>query len=242
MTVQQLPALEQHVETNVDSAANSRRLQFEQFEKRLVMSAQAVAPDIAQLLPELEQASPMATGQDVVIQTNDAIANPTLANAAAEAAQIAAEYGFDGSGQTVVVIDTGIAYDHAAFGNGFGEGNQVVGGYDFAENDANPYDDGPAGYHGTHVAGIIGSQDSVNTGVSSGVDLVALRVFDDRGVGDLELVEDALQFVIDNLDTYRNPITTVNLSLGTGTDPETTPNFGILEDEFAQAGSRRHFY
>ena len=216
------------------SAANSRRLQFEQFEKRLVMSAQAIAPDIAQLLPELTQASPMELGQDVVIQTNDLIANPSLENAAAEAAQIAAEYGFDGTGQTVAVIDTGIAFDHAAFGDGFGEGNQVVGGYDFAENDANPYDDGPAGFHGTHVAGIIGSQDSENLGVSSGVDLVALRVFNDNGVGELELVEKALQFVIDNKDSYRNPITTVNLSLGTGWDEATTPNWGILEDEFAQ--------
>ena len=216
------------------SSANTRRLQFEQFEKRLVMSAQAIAPDIAQLLPELEQVSPAATGQDVVIQTNDAIDNLTLQNAAGEAAQIAAEYGFDGSGQTVAVIDTGIAYDHAAFGGGFGEGSQVVGGYDFAENDSNPYDDGPAGFHGTHVAGIIGSQDSEYSGISPGVDLVALRVFNDNGIGELELVEKALQFVIDNKDSYRNPITTVNLSLGTGWNEANTPNWGILEDEFAQ--------
>ena len=216
------------------SSANTRRLQFEQFEKRLVMSAQAIAPDIAQLLPELEQVSPAVTSQDVVIQTNDAIDNLTLQNAAGEAAQIAAEYGFDGSGQTVAVIDTGIAYDHAAFGGGFGEGSQVVGGYDFAENDSNPYDDGPAGFHGTHVAGIIGSQDAEYSGISPGVDLVALRVFNDNGIGELELVEKALQFVIDNKDSYRNPITTVNLSLGTGWNEANTPNWGILEDEFAQ--------
>ena len=216
------------------SSANTRRLQFEQFEKRLVMSAQAIAPDIAQLLPELEQVAPAVTGQEVVIQTNDAIDNLTLQNAAGQAAQIAAEYGFDGSGQTVAVIDTGIAYDHAAFGGGFGEGSQVVGGYDFAENDSNPYDDGPAGFHGTHVAGIIGSQDAEYSGISPGVDLVALRVFNDNGIGELELVEKALQFVIDNKDSYRNPITTVNLSLGTGWNEANTPNWGILEDEFAQ--------
>ena len=216
------------------SSANTRRLQFEQFEKRLVMSAQAIAPDIVQLLPELEQVAPAVTGQEVVIQTNDAIDNLTLQNAAGQAAQIAAEYGFDGSGQTVAVIDTGIAYDHAAFGGGFGEGSQVVGGYDFAENDSNPYDDGPAGFHGTHVAGIIGSQDAEYSGISPGVDLVALRVFNDNGIGELELVEKALQFVIDNKDSYRNPITTVNLSLGTGWNEANTPNWGILEDEFAQ--------
>ena len=216
------------------SSANTRRLQFEQFEKRLVMSAQAIAPDIVQLLPELEQVAPAITGQDIVVQTNDAIDNLTLQNAAGEAAQIAAEYGFDGSGQTVAVIDTGIAYDHAAFGGGFGEGSQVVGGYDFAENDSNPYDDGPAGFHGTHVAGIIGSQDAEYSGISPGVDLVALRVFNDNGIGELELVEKALQFVIENKDSYRNPITTVNLSLGTGWNEANTPNWGILEDEFAQ--------
>ena len=216
------------------SSANTRRLQFEQFEKRLMMSAEAIAPDIAQLLPELEHVSPAITGQDVVIQTNDSIGNLSLENAAGDAARLAAEYGFDGSGQTVAVIDTGIAYDHAAFGGGFGEGSQVVGGYDFAENDANPYDDGPAGFHGTHVAGIIGSQDSEYSGISPGVDLVALRVFNDNGIGDLELVEKALQFVIDNKDAYRNPITTVNLSLGTGWDEATTPDWGILENEFAQ--------
>ena len=223
---------------NRRSSANTRRLQFEQFEKRLVMSAQAVAPGIAELLPELELSSPATTGQDVVIQTNDSIGNLSLQNAAGDAARIAAEYGFDGAGQTVAVIDTGIAYDHAAFGGGFGEGSQVVGGFDFAENDAIPYDDGPAGFHGTHVAGVIGSQDAEFSGISPGVDLVALRVFDDFGVGNLELVEKALQFVIDNKDSYRNPITTVNLSLGTGLSD---PGFGILEDEFAQLESEGIF-
>ena len=38
-------------------------------------------------------------------------------------------------GQTVAVIDTGIAYDHTSLGNGFGSGYRVIGGWDFAEND-----------------------------------------------------------------------------------------------------------
>src|SRR5436309_167939 len=66
-------------------------------------------------------------------------------------------YGLTGVGQTVAVIDTGVAYDHPALGGGFGAKYHVVGGWDFAENDANPYDDGPGGGHGTHVSGIIGS-------------------------------------------------------------------------------------
>ena len=52
--------------------------------------------------------------------------------------QVRNEYGFTGGGQTVAVIDTGIAYDHFALGGGLGSNYRVVGGWDFAENDANP--------------------------------------------------------------------------------------------------------
>lgn len=155
-------------------------------------------------------------------------------SAVTQAAQIGASFGFDGSGQTIAVIDSGIAYDHQALGGGFGAGSRVVGGYDFAENDANPYDDAPGGFHGTHVAGIIGSQDDRYQGVSSGADLVALRVFDDAGRGSLDWVEQALQWVHDNRDAFENPITTVNLSLGTNFNADNTPDFATLEDEFAQ--------
>ena len=116
------------------------------------------------------------------------------------------QYGFDGTGQTVAVIDSGIAWDHAALGGAYGEGARVVGGWDFAENDSNPYDDGGAGYHGTHVSGIIGSTDELHRGVSSGVDLVGLRVFNDSGGGDLDWVEQALQWVHEHKDDFENPI------------------------------------
>ncbi|MEL7497091.1 MAG: S8 family serine peptidase [Planctomycetota bacterium] len=207
--------------------AAQRRLQFEQFEQRLVMSAQAVAAPIVELLPEMAIAAPALTGQDVVWQQSESGDQATVA------ADIAAQYDLDGSGQTIAVIDSGIAWDHEAFGGAFGEGNHVVGGWDFAENDANPYDDGPAGYHGSHVAGIIGSLDDQYKGVAAGADLVSLRVFDDNGTGQLEWVEEALRWVHENQNQFENPITTVNLSLGTGWNPETTPGWGQLDDEFA---------
>ena len=95
-------------------------------------------------------------------------------------AAAAAAYGLTGRGQTVAVIDTGIAFDHLAIGGHWG--GRIVGGWDYAENDANPYDD-PAGSHGTHVAGIVGNSDPTNPGVATGVDFVALRVFADNGSG-----------------------------------------------------------
>ncbi|MBI2479580.1 MAG: S8 family serine peptidase, partial [Planctomycetia bacterium] len=143
-------------------------------------------------------------------------------------------YGFSGQGQTVAIIDSGIAWDHVALGGGLGSGYRVVGGYDFAEGDADPYDDGPSGFHGTHVAGIVGSSDAAHRGVASGVDLVGLRVFDDNGEGYFSLVEEALQWVHVHRNDFENPITTVNLSLGTTWNSDSVPSWSTLEDEFAQ--------
>jgi subtilisin family serine protease len=145
-------------------------------------------------------------------------------------------YGFLGGGQTVAVIDSGIAYDHYALGSGFGTGSRVVGGWDFTgEYDADPYDDGPSGSHGTHVSGIVGADSGSNTGVAPEVDLVGLRVFDDSGAGFFSWVENALDWVHTNQYSFENPITTVNLSLGvSGWNSDTLPTWAMLEDEFAQ--------
>jgi hypothetical protein len=158
------------------------------------------------------------------------------------AAAIRQLFGIDGRGQTVAVIDTGIAWDHYAFSEpnpngrplvGYGAGYRVVGGWDFAENDANPYDDGPAGYHGTHVAGIIGSDYNEHQGVAPGVDLVGLRVFNDNGSSRIDWIESALRWVIDNRTTFENPITTVNLSLGIFADANSAA-ITRLDDELQQ--------
>ena len=148
--------------------------------------------------------------------------------------QVHSQYGLTGSGQTVAVIDSGIAFDHVALGKGYGPGYKVVGGWDFAENDARPYDDAPAGFHGTHVAGIIGANNGVHLGVAPNVDLVALRVFTDSGKGELAWTESALKWVHENRHSFANPITTVNLSLGSAWNSSTVPSWGILEDELAQ--------
>lgn len=149
--------------------------------------------------------------------------------------EVVSKYGFEGTGQTVVVIDSGIAYEHYALGGGYGEDYRVVGGWDFTESDSDPYDDGTAGGHGTHVAGIIGAQGAGNhSGVATGVDLVGLRVFDDAGNGYFSWVEDALQWVHDNRNAFENEITTVNLSLGTSWNSDSIPAWAMLEDEFAQ--------
>jgi subtilisin family serine protease len=146
------------------------------------------------------------------------------------------DYGFIGTGQTVAIIDSGIAWNHLALGNGLGANYRVVGGRDFTENDNDPYDDGPFGSHGTHVAGIVGA-DRAGTnddGVAPGVDLVGLRVFNDNGDGFFSWVESALQWVHQNRNAFENPITAVNLSIGTTWNSTTVPAWSMLEDDFAQ--------
>ncbi|WP_246105874.1 S8 family peptidase [Rosistilla ulvae] len=192
------------------------------FETRLALSASATAD----VLMDLWDIDPLSGAQ-----ASDTTSFEQLLNQANEIQQ---NFGFDGSGQTVAVIDSGIAYDHVALGGGFGPGYRVVGGWDFAENDANPYDDGPSGFHGTHVAGTLaGSTDSF-TGIAPGADLVALRVFDDYGGGNLDWIEDALAWVHENRFAFENPITTVNLSLGSVLPAELAGQVQAqLEDELS---------
>ncbi|MEM8732618.1 MAG: S8 family serine peptidase [Planctomycetota bacterium] len=195
---------------------------IEQCEQRLVLSAQLLAevivdqddvalPSSVPTLPQLSEAH-ASTGHDIVSE----------------------QFGLTGAGQTVAVIDSGITWDHVALGQGYGPGYRVVGGWDFAENDDQPYDDGPAGFHGTHVSGIIGSDYESQSGVAPDVDFVSLRVFNDIGEGQLDWVESALQWVHDNQDSFENPITTVNVSVGTLWNGDEVPEWGTLEDELQQ--------
>ena len=203
---------------------------FEPFEPRVMLSADTAGDFVADFVIDysIDDYSLDANGQTLETSLIDAH-NLTGLTAARNA------YGLDGSGQTVVVIDTGVAYDHLALGGGLGADYRVVGGFDFTgEYDADPYDDGPYGSHGTHVAGIIASSDSTNPGVAPGVDVVALRVFDDQGQGQFDWVEDALRWVHDNIDSFENPITTINLSLGVVYNSDGVPSWATLEDELAQ--------
>src|SRR3546814_19026067 len=85
--------------------------------------------------------------------------------------------GIDGSGQAVVIIDSGIGLDDPFFGadaNGNGVSDRIVFQYDFADNDANAGDlDG----HGSNVASIAASSNATYTGMAPGADIIALQVF-----------------------------------------------------------------
>ena len=136
-----------------------------------------------------------------------------------------------GQGIAVAVIDSGINYNHPSLGGGFGPGHKVVAGFDFVDNDPDPLD---TQGHGTEVAGIVAASpfDSNGlhySGVAPGANLVALRVSrGDNGSTDA-IVERALNWVIDNHQTYNIKI--VNISLGGGMYASDHVN-ATVSDEF----------
>ena len=137
---------------------------------------------------------------------------PTAFDPIVGAAAARQQYGVDGTGMTVAVIDTGVDYNNPALGGGFGPGAKVVAGYDFATNTPDPL--ATSSQHGTAVAGLIGSGDPNNLGVAPGVKIVALRVTGSDNTASLSSIASALQWVINNHSQYN--ITVVNMSLSDG--------------------------
>ncbi|MFC3990400.1 S8 family peptidase [Actinoplanes siamensis] len=92
----------------------------------------------------------------------------------------------DGSSVHAYVIDTGIRITHREFGG------RASYGYDFTDGDSDADD---CNGHGTHVAGTIGG---AHYGVAKKVRLVAVRVLDCGGSGDLSDVIDGVDWVTRN--------------------------------------------
>ncbi len=111
-----------------------------------------------------------------------------------------------GHGVRVAVIDTGIDYNHPDLASVY------AGGYDFVNNDSDPYDDQ---YHGTHCAGTIAA--SLNgfgvVGVAPEARLYGLKVLSSSGSGSYSDIVSALDWCV------QNQIQVASLSLGSSTDP-----------------------
>ena len=127
--------------------------------------------------------------------------------------------GARGKGVTVAIIDTGIDYMHPALGGGFGPGFKVIGGWDFVNNDADPFDDNG---HGTHVSGIVAGDSSTITGVAPDASLIAYKVLGSNGSGSDSNVLAAIERAADpNGDgNTSDHVDVANLSLGGGGNPD----------------------
>src|SRR5690349_7711425 len=71
-------------------------------------------------------------------------------------------------------------------------------------------------------------------GLAPQVDIVSLRVFNDQGEGYFSWVEKALRWVHSNRNSFAQPITTVNLSMGAELNASSIPNWATMEDELTQ--------
>ncbi len=111
--------------------------------------------------------------------------------------------GFDGSGITIAVIDTGVDYNHPDL-FGFGKDGKVIGGYDYVDNDGAPMD---TNGHGTEVAGIIAADGQLQ-GIAPNSKILAYRVSQNGEAVSSNLIIKAIeQAVQDNADI-------INISLG----------------------------
>ncbi len=83
----------------------------------------------------------------------------------------------DPSSVLVAVIDTGIDYTHPDLVNQY-----VTGGYDYYNDDTDPWDDHS---HGTHCAGTIGATINNSVGIAgvANVSIMAYKVFNSGGYG-----------------------------------------------------------
>ena len=106
--------------------------------------------------------------------------------------------GFDGSGIVVSIIDTGIDLNHPDL-----EG-QIIGGYDFVDNDEIPED---TNGHGTQVAGIIASNGNLK-GIAPNSKILMYKVSEDGESVPSHLIIKAIEKSIEDSADI------INISLG----------------------------
>ena len=204
---------------NRDSASlrfTSRRMCIETLESRVVLSATSTAVMMGQefelpswiSVEEAEEVQRLAaeitrTGEDTPIYVDSTQSYSLIG--VDDYYDDGLLSGYDGSGYSMAILDTGADLDHPSFGpdnDNDGISDRIVYQYDFADNDTNAND---VNGHGTNVAGIA-------AGIATGADIIVLKVFRDSGSGSFGDVEDALQWVTANAATYN--IAAVNMSLG----------------------------
>ena len=132
-------------------------------------------------------------------------------------ANLAWQYGWDGTGVGVAVIDSGVVQKNDLTSSD-GLSSRIVYSQNFATGQTDALD---SYGHGTHVAGILGSNGRSSTGtgfkrtfkgVAPNVNIINLRVLDANGGGLESDVIAAIQQAINLKNTYN--IRVINLSLG----------------------------
>ncbi len=147
------------------------------------------SPQIARIEPNYQLTLTLSYGQPIVTNTT----SPGW------------DYTYNGSGVVVAVCDTGIDKMHPnLLGKVISEKSFVTG---------EPADDLDG--HGTHVAGIIASDDSTYHGIATNVSLVNVKIMDTGGSGDTTQLINGIEWALTNAS-----IDVINLSAGTSSIPD----------------------
>lgn len=119
----------------------------------------------------------------------------------------------------IAVLDTGVDESHPSLNR------QVIGGFNFSNDyhgDITIYKDNNG--HGTHVAGIIVSKfrSDINVvGVAPEAKILALKVLDMNGIGNVKSLIEAIHYSIDWRGPNQEKVEVINISLGVkNEDPE----------------------
>ncbi|WP_243292140.1 S8 family peptidase [Bacillus sp. FJAT-47783] len=120
-----------------------------------------------------------------------------------------------GEGNIIAVIDSGVDKTHPALKN------SIFDGYNFTNDDngkPNIYNDYNG--HGTHVAGIISSNNSKQgiMGIAPKSKLLILKVIDKQGSGNYNCLINAINYAINWEGPKGEKVNVINMSLG-GTEP-----------------------
>jgi subtilisin family serine protease len=125
---------------------------------------------------------------------------------------------YNGQGVAIAICDTGVDYTHPMLGGGGFPNSKVIGGYDFGDNDSNPF---PTEAHGTCCAGIaagsLGTVGDYIGGVAYNAKIYALKVEDSAG----DIYDDSIIAAWNWCITHKNdnsayPILVISNSLGAG--------------------------
>lgn len=128
------------------------------------------------------------------------------------------------SNVTIAVVDTGAQYDHPDLAGNY----QSNPGYDFVDNDSDPYPDVPSDeYHGTHVSGCAAAVVDNGTGVAGqgNSSLINGRALDENGSGSTSDIADAVEWAADQGADI------INMSLGGGGYTSTMKNAVSYADD-----------
>lgn len=190
---------------------------------------------------------PAAIGSGSVteqVHSTDDLATAFASNGLGEVRGTPSFAGLDGTGYSIVIIDSELDTDHPDFGadlDNDGIADRIVFTLDLSDSTDETADfnvnDPPMTMqpqHGTPVTAAAASSDPVRQAPASGANIIFLKVRSDDGTTwDYELMADALQWVVDNAEEFNVAAVNVSQSKKAG-GFATAPDITLVSGPLAQ--------